>query len=388
MIHLLGVATIARAFPRGCVTYSGLLWRSHHYRTRLSSHTEPSTSNNSGDSRQDTEREKGPSRVRCRARIAYDGSNFAGFQIQGPGDNQKPKRTVQGELENVLSKRFGGQHVRVVAAGRTDAGVHARGQACHFDIHLNPTTNSTNETSPRIKRETLERMLYDDIDQVGLSIEKMLPEDLAFWNFQVAPKPQAKFIAGQWQRKEWNAMHDSEAKLYSYRIHVGPVMNPLQRHNRWHPDQVHQWFDRDKLERILKRFEGTHDFRAFAGAIEQLELSKRSFLLEEKKSDDLPEGNLVNTVRTVRSVNLVPEYHEDQYCYRIDFILEGALYKQVRNMVGSAVEVCKPRGQLSEEEFYNLFDANVTRGDNLSKPAPPQGLTLEKVFFGAEDHDF
>ena len=104
--------------------------------------------------------------------------------------------------------------------------------------------------------------------------------------------------------------------------------------------------------------------------------------------DDLPEGNLVNTVRTVRSVDFVPEHHEDEYSYRIDFILEGALYKQVRNMVGSAVEVCRPGGRLSEGEFYKLFEATATRGDNLAKPAPPQGLTLEKVFFDADDHEF
>jgi len=65
-------------------------------------------------------REGGP--VRYSARVQYDGTDFAGFQIQ-PGE-----RTVQGELERVLAQISGGERVRVDGAGRTDAGVHARAQ--------------------------------------------------------------------------------------------------------------------------------------------------------------------------------------------------------------------------------------------------------------------
>ena len=63
---------------------------------------------------------------RYRATVAYDGTDFAGWQVQ-PG-----QRTVQSEVERVL-KDLCQQEVRVNCSGRTDAGVHARGQVIHFD---------------------------------------------------------------------------------------------------------------------------------------------------------------------------------------------------------------------------------------------------------------
>ena len=69
-------------------------------------------------------REGGP--VRYRARVEYDGTGFCGFQVQ-PG-----RRTVQGELEAALARLSEGRRIRVVAAGRTDTGVHASGQVIAF----------------------------------------------------------------------------------------------------------------------------------------------------------------------------------------------------------------------------------------------------------------
>jgi tRNA pseudouridine38-40 synthase len=133
---------------------------------------------------------------------------------------------------------------------------------------------------------------------------------------------------------------------------------------------VHTWFDEDTVRRLLKHYEGTHDFRAFASDVERL----------EKKL-----GAAVRTVRTVYSVKLIKEPSSGSL--RIDFLIKGALYKQVRNMVGTALDVCQ--GRISEEFFCELIQnkGGFNRKDNPSKPAPPEGLTLERVYF-EEDNSF
>jgi tRNA pseudouridine38-40 synthase len=201
----------------------------------------------------------------------------------------------------------------------------------------------------------------DDLKNVEYSMRKMLSQEVRLFHLQRAPPPQTKMIDGEERLVAWNVMYDSIGKLYSYRLSLGGVMHPLDRHNRWHPDMQANRYDPDELGRILQYFAGTHDFRAFAGAVDALERK-----LEQS----------VNTERTVYSVDLVKE---SQTYYRVDIHLKGALYKQVRNMVGSALDVWQ--GKVSEDHFLHLLrSSSSNRKDNLSKPAPPQGLTLERVY--------
>ena len=71
--------------------------------------------------------------------------------------------------------------------------------------------------------------------------------------------------------------------------------------------------------------------------------------------------------------------------YRVDFLLKGALYKMIRSMVGTVIDVC--RGNLGEERFQSLVlgGGSHSRDNNRCKPAPPQGLTLEHVYFDDEN---
>lgn len=279
------------------------------------------------------------SSTRYRARVAYDGASFVGFQLQ-PHDS----RTVQGVLEEVLSQRCN-QNVRVIGSGRTDAGVHARGQAIHFDLD--------NDFSD------------DELHKIEAALNKMLPRDIAVYNLHKAPPPFLKTINGLERIVKWNVRYDSTSKWYSYRLNLALAMHPIDRHNRWHPDFASQ-INVSELDRLLKYYEGTHDFRAFASGVDRLEQQQQGSL---------------NTVRVVYEVKLKDEGNGN---HRIDFLLKGALYKQIRNMVATVLDVCL--GRVSESAFLKLLDGSH-RKDNRSKPAPPQGLTLEFVYFDDDSFD-
>jgi tRNA pseudouridine38-40 synthase len=227
-----------------------------------------------------------------------------------------------------------------VGAGRTDAGVHARGQAIHFDLNEDDMQSE------------------EDVRKLEHSINRMLGRDVCVYNLQEAPIT-TKEIQGKNMNLQWNAIHDATGKLYIYRISATKSMDPIERHTRW--DLKWRDTDMDLLERTLKRYQGTHDFRSFAGNVELLERSL---------------GGRLDTRRTVNSVNVVDE---SEGLYRIEVHLNGALYKMVRNLIGTAMEVAW--GRLSEADFEALLNNASGRKENKSKPAPPEGLTLEHVYY-------
>jgi tRNA pseudouridine38-40 synthase len=326
-VHAMNVANGGSSFPKTTTTT-----------TTTTTSTSTTIINNSNEST-----------VRYRCRVAYEGGGFSGFQIQ-----HASARTVQGELEAVLSRRFD-RPVRVVGAGRTDAGVHARGQAIHFDLSM--------EESQKLELE-----LELELDQLERAMNKLLTQDVRVWNLKRAPPPSIEFVNGKRSIHSWNVMRKCHSKLYVYRFSTSPAMDPSIRHHRWQldlgggPD-----LDTEFLSTILEGYQGTRDFICFAGAIEQT----------QKKT-----GRIMNTVRTVYNVTLVDE---DDGNYRVEILLKGALYKMVRNMVGTAIAVC--RGRVSEQDFQTFLNPQeaMTRDDNRCKPAPPQGLTLERVFYHDED---
>mmetsp|Transcript_20827 Transcript_20827/g.45435 ORF Transcript_20827/g.45435 Transcript_20827/m.45435 type:complete len:353 (-) Transcript_20827:171-1229(-) len=279
---------------------------------------------------------KSKDRVRFRGRVAYDGTGFNGWQTQSKG------RTVQAELEEVLSRRFN-RRIIIVGAGRTDAGVHARGQAFHFDL----LPGEINTTGDEMKLQ--------------LAMNSMLRRDTRVWNVSRAPTCVTQREHGSKAGHKWHVIYESTKKLYSYRICTALALDPKQRFTRCHI--CDGAVDLDKLRSALKHFEGSHDFRAFAGAIEQ----------NERRT-----GKEMETIRTVYKVDLVDEGKGN---YRVDFMLKGALYKMVRNMMGTALEVAK--GRMQEQDLVALLNriGDETRKNNRCKPAPPEGLCLERVYF-------
>ena len=138
-------------------------------------------------------------RVRFRGRIAYDGTGYDGWQVQ------PKRRTVQGELESVLSRRFN-RPIKTVGAGRTDAGVHARGQAFHFELELGEI--ETKEDELKLQK----------------SLNSMLRRDTRVWNVGRAPKAVKKVRDdGSAVVHRWHVIYESTKKLYSYRYETQRV---------------------------------------------------------------------------------------------------------------------------------------------------------------------
>ena len=150
--------------------------------------------------------------------IAYDGTAFAGYQVQ------PEKRTVQSELESALGKMHKGEKVKVTASGRTDAGVHAKGQVIHF--------HSSNEFPVENWKKALNALLPSDIVAVDVK--------------QVSDAFHARF--------------DPIGKEYRYMITRGPLRDPFARNYTYHYPYP---LDLEAIREAISYLTGTHDFTSF-----------------------------------------------------------------------------------------------------------------------------
>lgn len=281
---------------------------------------------------------------RLRARVAYDGTAYCGwqFQLNGP--------TIQHTLEKVLTQRLG-DPIRVVGASRTDAGVHARGQAVHFDV---PAESAIDESQ---------------LDKLQYVVNQMLPTDIRMSHIGFAPFYTTPVLVRS-DRSDtvirihlWSSMYDAKGKLYSYRFNVGRTLDPMQRlycHQEWRAQK--HGFSEQRLRDAASLFSGTHDFSAFVNAF------------QSKCSGDSPIA--VNPVRNIQSIRIVSEQQASQI-YRVEFRLDGALYRMVRNIMGTLLAVACYR--LDVDSVPRLFEGKDRRAIPISAPA--HGLCLEQVFY-------
>ena len=153
--------------------------------------------------------------------VEYDGTGYSGFQYQ------RDSRTIQEQLENSI-KALTGEAVRVGAAGRTDAGVHALGQVVAFD------TRSTH--SPATVLRAMNHRLPDDI---AVKAAYQVPEG-------------------------FDPRRDALSRLYRYTVATGPVRSPLMRLTT---TLVRERLDVNRMERAARLYEGVHDFARFGGPL-------------------------------------------------------------------------------------------------------------------------
>ena len=158
--------------------------------------------------------------VRLRATVAFDGTNYAGWQFQQSGV------AVQGVIEAALARLFP-SGPRVHGSSRTDSGVHALGLVAHFDV---PAAEF---------RLTPAKLL--------LAINAHLPEDVRVMQVHRA-------------RPAFHARFDATGKQYRYFVWNAAALNPLLRQQAWH---VPRALELDAMRGATRLFVGTHDFRAF-----------------------------------------------------------------------------------------------------------------------------
>jgi tRNA pseudouridine38-40 synthase len=217
-----------------------------------------------------------PAPGRRALRLSYDGSRYAGWQVQ-------PERpTVQGELEAALARLLGAP-VRVTGSGRTDAGVHALGQVAHFD-------------DPRGM----------PVERLALALNAVLPDDI-------------RALQAAAVRPDFHARHDARDKSYVYQIHVpggrdqpaGRFELPVARRGSFHASA------------------GPLDVRAMRAAAAQL-VGRHDFTALSKRMDDDR-----TPVRTLRSLRVLRVPHG----VRVVATADGFLYGMVRLLAGLLLDV-------------------------------------------------
>ena len=150
--------------------------------------------------------------------LQYEGTKYQGWQKQESTDN-----TIQGKLEKILFK-MAGAPVEIHGAGRTDAGVHAKGQVAHFKVDTGLSEK--------------EIMCY---------LNKYLPEDIAVISIKEAGE-------------RFHARLNATGKIYQYRILNSDIPSVFER--RYMHIEERQ-LDMDKMRKAAQILEGTHDFKAF-----------------------------------------------------------------------------------------------------------------------------
>jgi tRNA pseudouridine38-40 synthase len=261
-----------------------------------------------------------PSKVRWRLDLSYDGTNFSGWATQAG------RRTVQGELESWITRVLRlDAPPQLVCAGRTDAGVHARGQVAHLD--LDPTAIS------------------DGGDALTRRLNKVLGGDCVVRRISAAPPGFDARFSAIWRR-------------YVYRLSdAGLPPDPLYRHQI---AQVRSEVDLARLNEEAATLLGLRDFGAFCRRREGASTIRTLLELTSRRVLSGPMAGVIEC--TVRA---------DAFCHSM-----------VRSLIGALVAVATGR---RDHQWLATITEQGNR-DSAIPVMPAAGLTLEEVGYPA-DHE-
>ena len=198
--------------------------------------------------------------------IAYDGTKYDGFQRQ----SDHPEKTIQGKLEKVLSLLF--KHdIQIIGSGRTDSGVHAKGQVCNFH-------------SPCLL----------PCDEILLYLAQYFPQDIAVLTLSMASP-------------RFHARYNVLKKRYCYTIDNQLFANPFMTKYAYH---VSSPLDVAKMRQAASFLIGTHDFKSFTS-------------LKSKKKSTIRK---IITIEIIQNDNLIKIFFEaDGFLQHMVRIITGTL---------------------------------------------------------------
>lgn len=267
--------------------------------------------------------------MRIRLDIAYDGTHFRGWATQ------PTLRTVQGVLEEALWRILGDTGApRLVVAGRTDSGVHARAQVAHLDLD--------DLQWRRLANDRRAKYFTDPAMSIARRLNGVLhihPDVTVAASSTAPPGFDARFSA-LWRRYEYRVADDLTGYRPMERLVTTPVRGEL---------------DLDAMNEGAAGLIGLHDFAAYCRA--RTGATTIRTLLEYAWQRD-PDGTLVATVRA------------DAFCHSM-----------VRALVGACVAV--GAGKLAPSDIWSLRDAGHRTSD--FKVLAARGLTLMEVGYPADE---
>lgn len=241
-------------------------------------------------------------------KIAYDGTAYAGWQ------RQKNAISVQEVVENAIYTALG-VTLHVTASGRTDAGVHAAGQVCHFD-------GNTLTVPPERMPDCLNRFLPPDV----------------------------RIVDGWGADVNFDSNRSAKRKTYCYSLYVSKREMPIKERFAVRIDDAP---DLAQLQTAARLFEGEHDFKAFCAS-----------------------GSAVKTtVRTVYEVKVEETESFGSRDIKIYVTGNGFLYNMVRTITGELLDLAS--GKRTKESLLSAYETG-DRG-LLGKTMPAKGLMLLNV---------
>ena len=231
--------------------------------------------------------------------IEYDGTEYGGWQIQ------KNAVTVQEKLTAALQDALGCR-VCVTASGRTDSGVHAAAQVCHFDADTSIPP-----------------------EKIADALNFRLPEDISVLRSAIAPYG-------------FDAVNSAKKKTYCYRCYLSPRRRPLKdRYSVW----IKYGIDFGKLKRAAEYFCGEHDFKAYCAAGSQVK----------------------TTVRTVYSVRVEISERRGGTDIALYVTGNGFLYNMVRTLAGTMLYYAA--GRLTDADIKRSLETGDRNAVGKTMPA-------------------